>query len=187
MARPPDLGRRAATLAMATDYVLAQGLAGLSLRPLAAALDTSTRMLLYDFSSKEGLVSAILSEARQRLGHQLAGYVAEANVSPADMLPALWSWMTSAENSAYLRLFFEVHVDALTRPEVYTDGGRPLVGDWLNFLRATLRLDPATATLIVATMRGLLLDRMLTHDEARTDLALARFADLLHRDTGEDG
>ena len=66
MARPPDPDRRARTLADATDYVLRNGLAGLSLRPMAAALGTSTRMLLYDFGSKEKLVTEILAEARHR-------------------------------------------------------------------------------------------------------------------------
>lgn len=56
----------------ATDYVLARGLAGLSLRPLAAALDTSPRMLLYDFGSKQELVSAVLAEARRRGATRLA-------------------------------------------------------------------------------------------------------------------
>lgn len=182
MARPPDHGRRATTLAMATDYVLNHGLAGLSLRPLAAELGTSTRMLLYDFDSKEKLISAVLTEARLRLGSQLAGYLAEADTLAADMLPALWTWLTSAENIPYLRLFFEVHIDALIRPEAYTDGGLPLVGDWLDFFVTKLRLDPATATLIIATLRGLLLDRMLTHDETRTDDALGQFASLLDPD-----
>lgn len=184
MARPPDLRRRAATLAMATDYVLSQGLAGLSLRPLAAELRTSTRMLLYDFGSKEELIGAVLTAVRHRLGTQLAAYVAEASLSPADMIPALWGWLTSAENTPYLRLFFEVHVDALTRPEVYADGGRPLIGDWLEFFCAELKFDPATATLMVATLRGLLLDRMLTHDETRTDQALGLFSSLIEARSG---
>src|SRR5262249_32927762 len=66
MARPPNPNRKAETLARATDYVLAHGLSGLSLRPLAAALGTSTRMLLYDFGSKEELVADVLAEARRR-------------------------------------------------------------------------------------------------------------------------
>src|SRR2546430_12050912 len=70
--RPPDPDRRAATLARAADYVLEHGLADLSLRPLAAALGTSTRMLLYDFGSKERLIAAVLAEARRREAALLA-------------------------------------------------------------------------------------------------------------------
>ena len=44
----------------ATDYVLEHGLIGLSLRPLAAALGTSDRMLIYHFGSKDELIAAVL-------------------------------------------------------------------------------------------------------------------------------
>ena len=65
MARPVDPTRRAATLAKAAEYVLEHGLADLSLRPLAKALGTSPRMLLYDFGSKERLIHEILAEIRR--------------------------------------------------------------------------------------------------------------------------
>ena len=50
----------------ATDYVLEHGLIGLSLRPLAAALGTSDRMLLYHFGTKDDLVAAVLRESNDR-------------------------------------------------------------------------------------------------------------------------
>ena len=40
-------------LPLLAAYVLEHGLAGLSLRPLAAAAGTSDRMLLYHFASKQ--------------------------------------------------------------------------------------------------------------------------------------
>ena len=50
--------RRVEWTEAATDYVLEHGLIGLSLRPLAAELGTSDRMLLYHFGSKDELVAA---------------------------------------------------------------------------------------------------------------------------------
>ena len=47
--------RRAELAEAATDYVLEHGLIGLSLRPMAAALGTSDRMLLYHFADKSDL------------------------------------------------------------------------------------------------------------------------------------
>lgn len=182
MARPSDPERRSATLSRATDYVLTHGLAGLSLRPLAAALGTSTRMLLYDFGSKEKLISEVLAEARRRLRELYAGSIDAAGLSMADTVRAIWAWLTDAEQAPYLRLFFQVHVDAMTRPDAYADGGRPLITDWLDFLGSPLRaerLDPATATLLIGAVRGLLLDRLTTADPGRTDDALDRFIALL--------
>lgn len=182
MARPSDPERRSATLSRATDYVLAHGLAGLSLRPLAAALGTSTRMLLYDFGSKEKLISEVLAEARRRLGELYADSIDAAGLTRAEIVRAVWTWLTDAAQGPYLRLFFQVHVDAMTRPEAYADGGAPLIIDWVGFFGArgrADRIDPETATLMIGAVRGLLLDRLTTGDAERTDRALDRFAELI--------
>jgi AcrR family transcriptional regulator len=166
MARPIDPTRSAAVLARAADYVLEHGLAGLSLRPLAKALGTSTRMLLYDFGSKERLIHEILAEIRRR----------EAGLLEAEVrtIEDVWRWIAAPQREPFLRLFFEVYVDALGREEA-----GPLVRDWLEFLRTSWHppVDDATATLMVAVVRGLLLDRLATGDRERTDAALRRFAE----------
>ena len=166
MARPVDPNRRATVLAKAADYVLERGLAGLSLRPLAKALGTSPRMLLYDFETKEQLIHEILAAIRRRETSLL-----EAEVHT---LEDIWRWIAAPEREPFLRLFFEVYVDALGREEA-----DPLVRDWLDYLRTSWRppVDEPTATLMVAVVRGLLLDRLATGDRARTDAALRRFAE----------
>ena len=167
MARPVDPNRRAAVLAKAADYVLERGLAGLSLRPLAKALGTSPRMLLYDFESKERLIHEVLAEIRRR----------EASLLEAEVhtLEDVWAWIAAPEREPFLRLFFEVYVAGLAKGEA-----EPLVRDWLDFLRTSWHppVDEATATLMVAVVRGLLLDRLATGDRRRTDEALRRFAEL---------
>jgi AcrR family transcriptional regulator len=57
--------RREELLAKAYAYVLANGIGDLSLRPLAAAINSSPRVLLYLFGSKDGLIRALLARARQ--------------------------------------------------------------------------------------------------------------------------
>ena len=165
MARPVDPTRRSDVLARAADYVLEQGLAGLSLRPLGKALGTSPRMLLYDFESKERLIHEVLAEIRRR----------EAGLLEAEVrtLEDVWAWIAAPEREPFLRLFFEVYVDGLGRGEA-----EPLVRDWLDFLRTSWQppVDEATATLMVAVVRGLLLDRLATGDRGRTDEALRLFS-----------
>jgi AcrR family transcriptional regulator len=182
--RPPDPSRRAATLTRATDYVLQNGLAGLSLRPLAAALGTSTRMLLYDFGSKEQLVAEVLAEARRREAALLAGWRREPGASGAATLFTIWRWIAADERAPFLRLFFEVYVDALTHPERYAGGAKAMVDDWLGVIANEWNVDTpdtATATLMIAVVRGLLLDRLATGERERTDAALARFVELVER------
>jgi len=50
----------------ATDYALEHGLIDLSLRPMAAALGTSDRMLLYHFADKDDLVATLLRVSNDR-------------------------------------------------------------------------------------------------------------------------
>lgn len=176
MARPPDPERRTRTLAQVADYVLEHGLEDVSLRPLAAALGTSTRMLLYDFGSKEALLDEALGEIRRRL----AGLLAEMQSGRDDAatIEGVWDWVSADERVPFMRLFFETYVAALKHP----GRARPMVADWLAFLETRWQpqaLDPATATLFVAVIRGLLLDRLTAPDPERTDTALARFTELL--------
>jgi len=54
------------------DYILKRGLGNLTLRPLAAALKTSPRMLIYFFRSKEALISEALTQCRMRQQQEFA-------------------------------------------------------------------------------------------------------------------
>ena len=180
MPRPVNPDRRRRTLARAADYVLEHGLEGLSLRPLAAALGTSTRMLLYDFESKERLVDEVLAEIRRRLAERLAEL--HAGGDAAATLAEIWDWVSADERAPFMRVFFETHVHALSHPEAHAERGRPMIDDWLRFLESRWQpepLDPATATLFVAVIRGLLLDRLTASDPERVDAALHRFTGLL--------
>jgi AcrR family transcriptional regulator len=184
MGRPADRARRDRVLARATDHVLAEGLTGLNLRPLAAALGTSPRMLLYDFGSKQELVAAVLAEARRRGAARLAHGLPSNGATFEERLRAIWAWLSAPERAPFVRLFFEVHADLLAHPEHYPDQAGA-VTEWFGPLGtvfadvATGNDDTATVTLIMAVMRGLLFDLTTTSDHERTELALEQFAALL--------
>lgn len=63
----PTPDRRADLLDRMADFVLSQGLAAASLRPLAQAAGISDRMLLYYFKDKSEVITAILTLVSQRL------------------------------------------------------------------------------------------------------------------------
>jgi AcrR family transcriptional regulator len=56
-----DSARKRQLLDAAYDYVIEHGLTELSLRPLAEAIGSSPRVLLFLFGSKDGLVQALLA------------------------------------------------------------------------------------------------------------------------------
>ena len=62
-----DNPRRVALVDRLADHILAFGLGSASLRPLAAAVGTSDRMLLYYFPDKATLVGAILEVVAVRM------------------------------------------------------------------------------------------------------------------------
>src|SRR5438874_4889983 len=104
MARPSDPERRSKTLEKAADYVLERGLEGLSLRPLASALGTSPRMLLYDFGSKEQLIDEILAEVRRREEGLIAERQIDFRGAPGDALATVWEWVSAEERAPFMRL-----------------------------------------------------------------------------------
>src|SRR5215831_14711728 len=102
--------RRQDLTAATLDYVLRHGLLGLSLRPLAASLGTSDRMLIYHFGSKAGLITEVLELANSRL----AGTVnATSDTTPLprtaqQVVEQAWQLMTSAESDAVAKLYLEL-------------------------------------------------------------------------------
>lgn len=55
------MDRRSKLLDAAVDHVLEHGLIGLTLRPLAAAIGTSDRMLIYHFGSRDALIAEVVA------------------------------------------------------------------------------------------------------------------------------
>lgn len=60
------MSRRDELLDQVADHVLEHGLIGLTLRPVAAAVGTSDRMLLYHFGSRDDLVVAVVTRTEER-------------------------------------------------------------------------------------------------------------------------
>ena len=126
----PD--RRAELLDEVADYILRNGLADLSLRPLATAINTSPRMLLYFFETKEQLIADALAHIRTR--EQLDFKRAVSKSRPVDRMESLlrdWRLSASPRREKYSRLFFEVYGLALQNRKQFPGFLERAVGDWL--------------------------------------------------------
>jgi AcrR family transcriptional regulator len=176
MGRRADPAVRARLKSAIGDYVLENGLAELSLRPLADSLGTSPRMLLYHFGSKEQLVTAALEEARVRHGEAVDNFLAEEpGLEPGEVLRRFVPWLTSPGHAPFLRLFFEVYVLALRDPRRFPGYLEWAVRDWLSLfegvLARTTGMAPEdreiAATAALGGFRGLLLDLLATGDTSR--------------------
>src|ERR1700754_4903448 len=88
-----DTARRTELAEAATDHALEHGLIGLSLRPLAAALGTSDRMLLYHFDGKDDLIATVIETTSDRSVELIRGLPASRSVRRAVL--DLWEASTS--------------------------------------------------------------------------------------------
>jgi AcrR family transcriptional regulator len=79
--------RQVELLEAAYRYALEHGLADLSLRPLAAAIGSSPRVLMFLFGNKDGLVKALLARAREDELAVLDGLTDPAGQEQADRKP----------------------------------------------------------------------------------------------------
>jgi AcrR family transcriptional regulator len=181
MGRHADPARRNELLDAVAEYLLQHGLVDLSLRPLARAIETSPRMLLYHFGSKERLVVAALTRAREREMRLFSEWAPNmgADENPEQLARRAWAWMSDPATEPFMRLFFEVYGIALQQPARYAGFLDHAVEDWLTALTEGLEdagVDRAAArraaTLIVALARGLLLDLLATGDRERIDAAI---------------
>jgi AcrR family transcriptional regulator len=157
-------------------YLIKHGLTELSLRPLAKAVGSSPRVLLYYFGSKEKMVIEVLAEIRQR---QRASYGEVQATSFAEACQAIWKRMSAPDSEPLFRLFFEAYGMALRHPQLYKAFLRATVEDWLRLIADPLcregharREARAFATAVLAGLRGFMLDYCNTRDRKRLDHAV---------------
>ena len=104
--------RRAELAEGATDYAVEHGLIGLSLRPLAVALGTSDRMLLYHFRGKDDLVATILRTSAQRSVASIRALPPSRDLRSAVL--DLWRASSTGPLQACQRLYVEAASLAMT-------------------------------------------------------------------------
>ncbi len=179
MAKDPQ--RREEWTAAATDYVLKHGLIGLSLRPLAAELGTSDRMLLYHFTAKENLVAAVLRTATDRATACINALPPSTDLRRA--VHDLWAVTQTTTVDECTRLYVEAAALGLFGSEPYATVVRESNAHWTKALvdhlvRSGVRrpLARRSVHVIDAAFMGFQLDLPLdTGDRARkraiTDLA----------------
>jgi AcrR family transcriptional regulator len=171
--------RREELIERSLDYMLDHGVAGLTLRPVAAEIGTSARMLVYHFGSKEGLITAVMDSVRDRLQTAFTRVLAtrKGRSGPATMR-AFWAWASAPANLPILRLLFEVQVLAIQDPARYGRYVEQSSSSWLDLIEEALPPSGdrrAKATLCAAVMDGLLLEVVSTGDRRRTTEALGLF------------
>jgi AcrR family transcriptional regulator len=183
MARPQDPQIRAKLRNQAIHYVISHGLADLTLRPLAKALKTNARMLVYHFRSREGLMHEILKGLREREDARIQSWFRTGRMPRTLPQFLRWYWKRLSDPKAKpaLRLVFELYANALRDPQTYPGVLENPLAYWQSLVeRAGLstksKVDRAEATLLLAATRGLSLDLCATGDRDRVAGAMELLA-----------
>ncbi|MBJ7328456.1 MAG: TetR/AcrR family transcriptional regulator [Solirubrobacteraceae bacterium] len=175
MGRHPQPEIRQRLLDACTDYALEHGLPD-RLGPFAAATGTSSRMLIYHFETRDGLLREVLKQARER---QVEAFTDLLRLRPDEpylqTLARAWSGISGPEGAPYLRMFNRLH-DTAGEP-LWPGFRRAATTDWLAPLEEGMRSlgRPELATVVLAVIRGLLMDLDATGDTARTNGAFGDF------------
>ncbi|WP_399880445.1 TetR/AcrR family transcriptional regulator [Streptomyces sp. BBFR51] len=175
MGRRPQPQIKERLLDACADHALAHGLPD-RLGPLAGATGTSARMLIYHFGTRDALLRAVLGHARQR---QLDTFGDLLRARPDEhytaTLDRAWTSITGPDGRPYLRMFGQLRESA--EQQLWPNFRRTATTDWLGPLEDGLRSigRPDLATLVLAVIRGLLMDLDATGDTARTDQAFRDF------------
>ncbi|MFD5639525.1 TetR/AcrR family transcriptional regulator [Streptomyces sp. NPDC127077] len=162
MPRQPDQGKRRELADRVRAYLVRNGLAELSLRPLARALGTSDRMLLYYFGTKEGMVAEALAldERRPLLHARDTLASAEAPRDPAGLrrfMEETWQRFNAPDLRPALPLYVEIMAAGLIDPDRYGPLLRDVLTEWTDLLTSVFR-DLGMAQLRARTEAALLVD-----------------------------
>ncbi|HUB03012.1 MAG TPA: TetR/AcrR family transcriptional regulator [Terriglobales bacterium] len=179
MVRLADEHRPAELLDAIVGYLVKNGVAKLSLRPLAKAVGSSPRGLLYYFGSKEALLAQAVKRLRELQRAGFAKLQEKRYENPSDACRAVWQQASAPQAETTFRLSLETYVLALRNPELFGNFLSSSSEDWLTFLSepmirkgASQAQARAFATVAIAGFRGFMLDYCATHDRSRIDRAV---------------
>jgi AcrR family transcriptional regulator len=175
-------------LELAYQYVLAHGLADMSLRPLAKAIGSSPRVLLFLYGTKDALIRALLDRAR---ADELAAIGAFREVGNgaglADSARQVWEWLSAPDHRLMLGLWVEAYARSLVDPAGPWGGfAAQTVQDWLGLLASTQpparrrsAAGAAERTAVLALLRGAMLDLLATGDLTRATASVTMLLDAM--------
>lgn len=175
MGRRPQPGIRERLLDACTDHALEHGLPD-RLGPFVAATGASSRMLIYHFGTRDGLLREVLQRARER---QVAAWTGLLRPRPGEPYPATlleaWAAMSGPEGRPYLRMFGRLQEG--DGAPLWPGFRRTATTDWLGPLEEGMGSlgRPELATVVLAVIRGLFMDLDATGDVERVDAAFRDF------------
>ncbi|MBX7513035.1 TetR/AcrR family transcriptional regulator [Qipengyuania sp. GH38] len=116
-------------------HVLRHGLGGLSLRPLAKSANTSDRMLLYHFGSKEQLITALLDHLAMQFTLALdSHFPAERSPSRRACAEAVFEITGQAGFEPFLRVWWDIVAGCAGGNSAYLDAAGRIMDQLMEWV-----------------------------------------------------
>lgn len=185
MPRSADPARREQLLDAIVDYLAENGVGMLSMRPLAAHLGQSTRVLTHHFRDKQDLLEATLrrlDEINRQWLRALPGWQQDGPLGA--VIRQTWEWQLDERHRPIARLIHEI--EGLAAAGRLGEQQPGLFVDRLAFVTEAIEArgvpsDRARelATFLNAAYTGLQWDYLTSGETERTRAGLERLADLI--------
>nr|WP_063572117.1 TetR family transcriptional regulator [Luteibacter rhizovicinus] len=165
-------------------YLLREGISDLSLRPMADAIGTSARLLIFHFGTKDNLLMEVLAEMQNRLQQSFVrlSEAASRSESSEPLFRLFWDWALQEENFVHLKLLYQLHMLVIQDSATYGPYLKGNAVNWQKMIRKTLpdcHKNAPMVTLFGAVFDGLFIELMSTGDRKRTTRALDEFVLLI--------
>lgn len=144
--------KRASLTEQLADIVLAEGLDALSLRPAAARLGTSDRMLLYYYGTKAALVEDVLSCLAARFSAYLASTTKGVRIPPQNMVGHTAAAMAGPAGKPYVQLWLEIAARAGRGDPAYTEIAVTIGEFWTDWIVRSVHFPAGVAPRNAAAM-----------------------------------
>lgn len=183
--------RRRELLVGATTWTIEHGLGAVSLRPLAAAIGTSDRMLVYYFGSRDGLITAIATEAADLLVAAMPPVDAsQVEPTPEGWIHGCWSLFTDPALRPAMAFLFELDAAGVREPGALRDAAALVSERWIEVIDGSLavlgvparRRRGGVTEVVASSLIGLVLRSLLDEEPVYPTRAVATIAGLIDRE-----
>lgn len=183
MPRTADPARRVELIDAIISQLAETGIAGFTLRTLAAGLGRSTRVLTHHFADKEALLTAVLDRLDEQQHEALKATPGwwDPTVSIEKVVRQSWKRHLGADLPT-TRLVHEIEgLAAGGRLGIpgFVDGRARFVAGALEVRGMSPRTALIRATVLNTAYMGLMMDRLITGDVERTDAAFEELCALV--------
>jgi AcrR family transcriptional regulator len=158
-----------------------RGPEGFLLGTIAEELGISSRMLIYHYGSRDELLGRAMKVVREETINNLE------NPPPSSLIEAVDKWWGYyVVNLSDMQLFFHLASRRFEEPSRFADFASSAVEGWVEFFAMSIEAEGKSAEfarvlgrLTIATLRGLMVDFLITGDREHAELSLGAFRSLL--------